>query len=103
MNLKFKEFQKQNLISKELDILRNNHFKKFQAKGLPSKKQEEWKYTDLKTIISNNFNNLEILNKKKKSQYGNKFLIDDLEHNSIVMCPGYMEIRYPDGPLTLQL
>ena len=55
MNLNFKEFQKQNLTLKELDSIRIKNFKIFETKGLPSKKQEHWKYTDLKTIINNSF------------------------------------------------
>ena len=69
MNLNFKEFQKQNLTLKELDSIRIKNFKIFETKGLPSKKQEHWKYTDLKTIINNSFSNLEILNSTKNNKY----------------------------------
>ena len=63
MNLKFEEFQKSNITSKELDAIRTKNFENFEKKGYPTKKQEHWKYTDLKTIINNNFTDLQIINK----------------------------------------
>ena len=88
MNLKFKEFKKSNTSSKELENIRNENFKKFEVSGFPSKKQEHWKYTDLKTIISNNFNNLEIFNNEIKSQYNNELLINSFEHNKVILFNG---------------
>ena len=55
MILKFQEFQKSNLGLKELDSIRIKNFKKFEKLGFPTKRQEHWKYSDLKTIIGNNF------------------------------------------------
>ena len=52
MNLKFKDFQKLNMGPKELDSIRALSFKKFEEQGFPTKRQEHWKYTDLKTIIN---------------------------------------------------
>ena len=74
MNLKFQEFQKSNLGLKELDNIRIKSFKKFETQGFPTKKQEHWKYTDLKTIINNNFENLQIFKDKSNSKYNNKLL-----------------------------
>ena len=69
MNLEFEKFKKENIISKELEDIRIKNFKKFEQMGFPSKKQEHWKYTDLYSIINNNFDNLEILNHKENSKY----------------------------------
>ena len=55
MNLKFQEFQKATLGLQELDNIRVKNFEKFKTQGFPTKRQEHWKYSDLKTIISNNF------------------------------------------------
>ena len=88
MNLKFEEFEKSNLDLKELDNIRVKNFKKFEKLGFPTKKQEHWKYTDLKNIISNNFENLQIFKDKKKSQYNNKLLIKDFEHNKVILLNG---------------
>ena len=63
MNLKFEEFHKSNSGIKELNNIRLKSFKKFETQGFPTKRQEHWKYTDLKNIISNNFENLEIFKK----------------------------------------
>ena len=54
MILNFDEFQKTNQIGSELDSIRIKNFNIFQKKGFPSKKEENWKYTDLKTILYNN-------------------------------------------------
>jgi len=88
MNLKFKEFQKSNLGLKELDNIRIKSFKKFETYGFPTKKQEHWKYTDLKTIINDNFKNLQIFKDKKTSKYNNKFLIKNFKHNKIILLNG---------------
>jgi len=51
MILNFDEFQKANQNGSELDDIRIKNFNIFQKKGFPSKKEESWKYTDLKRII----------------------------------------------------
>jgi len=88
MNLKFEEFQKISLGLKELDNIRFKSFKKFENQGFPTKKQEHWKYTDLNTIINNNFSNLKIFEDKKSSQYNSKSLIPNFEHNRIILLNG---------------
>jgi Fe-S cluster assembly protein SufD len=88
MNLKFEEFQKKNLGLKELSSIRTKSFKKFETLGLPSKRQEHWKYTDLKNIINNNFSDLQIIKDKKNTTYDKKFLIEDFEHNKIILLNG---------------
>ena len=88
MNLKFEEFKKNNFCLKELDNIRVKSFKKFEAKGFPTKKQEHWKYTDLRNIIYNNFQDLQIFNEEKTLKYNNDLLIKDFEHNKIVLLNG---------------
>ena len=85
MNLKFEEFHKSNLKLKELDNIRIKNFKKFETKGFPTKKQEHWKYTDIRNIISNNFEDLQIFNKNNDSHYNNELLVKDFEHNKIIL------------------
>ena len=86
--LKFEEFQKTKLGLKELDNIRLKNFKRFKNQGFPTKKQEHWKYTDLNTIINNNFSNLKIFEEKKNSKYNSKSLIPNFEHNSIILLNG---------------
>ena len=88
MNLKFEEFKKNNFCLKELDNIRVKSFKNFEAKGFPTKKQEHWKYTDLRNIIYNNFQDLQIFNEEKTLKYNNDLLIKDFEHNKIVLLNG---------------
>ncbi len=88
MNLNFEEFTKTNICLKELESIRIENFKKFQTKGLPTKRQEHWKYSDLKTIIDKNLNNLQIFNRKKNSSYNKKLLIKNFEHNKIILING---------------
>jgi len=88
MILNFDEFQKANRTSGKLDDIRIKNYNIFQKKGFPSKKEESWKYTDLKTLLYNNLNKLEILNNKKTSQYRDKWLLKNFQHNQIILVNG---------------
>ena len=98
MNLKFKEFQKSNLGFKELDNLRVKSFKSFETQGFPTKRQEHWKYTDIRNIISNNFQNLQIFNKNEVSHYNNELLVKEFEHNKIILLNG----KFVESNFTLE-
>jgi Fe-S cluster assembly protein SufD len=88
MNLKFEEFKKSNFGLKELDNIRIKSFQKFEIQGFPTKKQEHWKYTDLKNIINENFQSLEIFNDSNNLQYDKKLIIKNFEHNKIILLNG---------------
>ena len=88
MILNFDEFQKANQNGSELDDIRIKNFNIFQKKGFPSKKEESWKYTDLKRIIYNNLNKLEVPNNKKTSQYNSEWLLKNFQHNQIILVNG---------------
>jgi len=88
MILNFDEFQKANQGKTELNDIRIKNLNIFKKKGFPSKKEENWKYTDLKTIISNNLNKLEIPNNKKTSQYNSERLLKNFQHNQIILVNG---------------
>ena len=88
MNLKFEDFKKSNLNLKELDSIRFKNFKRFEMQGFPSKKQEHWKYTDLKNIINNNFKDLQIFQDEEISKYDKKSFIKDFKHNKIILLNG---------------
>tara|TARA_Y100001960_G_C14716745_1_gene850040 strand:- start:157 stop:1440 length:1284 start_codon:yes stop_codon:yes gene_type:complete len=88
MNLKFQEFQESNLGLKELDNIRFKNFKKFEEQGIPTKRQEHWKYTDLRTILNNNFENLEIFKDKENLHYNSDLLIKNFEHNKVILLNG---------------
>jgi len=88
MILNFDEFQKANQSGSELNNIRIKNLNIFKEKGFPSKREENWKYTDLKTILSNNLNKLEIPNNKKTSQYNNEWLLKNFQHNQIISVNG---------------
>ena len=88
MILNFDEFQKANQSESELNNIRIKNLNIFKKKGFPSKREEDWKYTDLKTILSNNLDKLEIPNNKKISQYNNEWLLKNFQHNQIILVNG---------------
>jgi len=88
MILDFDEFQKANQSGSELNDIRIKNLNIFKKKGFPSKREENWKYTDLKTILSNNLNKLEIPDNKKTSQYNNEWLFKNFQHNQIILVNG---------------
>jgi len=88
MILNFDEFQKANQNGSELDDIRIKNFNIFQKKGFPSKKEESWKYTDLKRILYNNLNKLEVPNNKKTSRYNSEWLLKNFKHNQIILVNG---------------
>ena len=49
-NIKDLSLEEKNLRKKNLDL--------FIQKGFPNKKNEDWKFTDLNTILEKNFNNI---------------------------------------------
>jgi len=88
MILNFDEFQKANQSGSELNNIRIKNLNIFKEKGFPSRREENWKYTDLKTILSNNLSTLEIPNNKRTSQYNSEWLLKDFKHNQIVLVNG---------------
>ncbi len=88
MILNFDEFQKAHQNGSELDDIRIKNFNIFQKKGFPTKREESWKYTDLKRIIYNNLNKLEVPNNKKTSRYNSEWLLKNFKHNQIILVNG---------------
>ena len=65
---------------------RKKNFDLFLKSGLPNKKDENWKFTDLNFIIKKNFNKITNNSQfkfEKKIEY-----IDDFEHNHILLVNG---------------
>jgi len=88
MILNFDNFKKSNLGGSKLNNIRIKNLNIFKEKGFPTKKEENWKYTDLNTILSNNLSKLEILNDKKTSQYNNEWILKNFQHNQIILVNG---------------
>jgi len=73
-------------ISKEEKKFRIKNLELFKASGFPNKRIEDWKFSDFKNIIDSNF---EKLDTKKASSDINKIeLLEDFEHNNIILVNG---------------
>ncbi len=73
--------------SKKENIERKKNLELFFERGLPNKKDESWKFTDLNLIIKKNFKNI-------KNNFDFNFdekinFINDFEHNFILLVNGY--------------
>ena len=77
-NIKDLTLEEKNLRKKNLDL--------FFQKGFPNKKNEDWKFTDLNTILEKNFNN--IVNKDFTSEVKKLKRINEFEHNFILLVDG---------------
>ena len=81
----FKIEKIKDLSSDEID-LRKKNLDLFYQTGFPNKKDEDWKFSDLNSILSENFNNIvndDFLTKEKKFK-----LIEEFEHNFILLYNG---------------
>ena len=65
---------------------RKNNLELFLKNGLPNKKDENWKFTDLNLIINKNFK--KITNNQNFSLDKKIKFIEDFEHNSIILING---------------
>ncbi len=67
---------------------RKDHFSKFVESGFPSKKLEDWKFSDLKAIINKNITELKFgFNTYEHKSYNYKFL-KNFEHSKILILNG---------------
>ena len=78
----------ENISSKEKKI-REEYLKIFNKDGFPNKKSEDWKFTDLNKIISNNFEELKTFNQSNEFKTIEK--VEDFEHNFIFLINGFLK------------
>ena len=74
-----------NLSPEEINFRKKN-LELFYQIGFPNKKDEDWKFSDLNSILSNNFNNIE--NTHFVSKEKNFKIINNFEHNYISLFNG---------------
>ncbi len=83
--------------SKKEETDRIKNLEQFLKTGLPNKKDENWKFSDLNTIISKNFKNI---TNNDNFQFDKKIqLINNFEHNHIVLINGSFkssDIKFED-------
>ena len=77
----------------ETDIeLKRQYLNKFIKNGFPSRKLENWKFSDLSQIIHNNIGQLSYFNDYSSSnKIDTSIFIDGLEHNKIFFINGRVE------------
>ena len=91
------DFKKISSSSEREALDRKKNFEIFLKTGLPNKKNENWKFSDFNSIINKNFkkitNNIDFKFEKKIE------LINDFEHNHIVLVNGILkscDIRFEE-------
>ena len=77
---------KKNFSSSQKEIKESN-FNNFIKNGFPNKRIEDWKFSDLKQIITTNFENIDFSKKEEQSNIEENFTFD-LEHNKIIFING---------------
>ncbi len=87
--IKSEELKKFSKISSNEKNFRIKNMEYFNNKGFPNKKLEDWKFTDFREIVSSNFNELQIPEKKEKIE--NLELLKDFEHNYIFLINGSLD------------
>ena len=76
---------------KDIEI-KQNFLNKFLEKGFPSRKLENWKFSDLNQIINKNITNISFYNDYSvPNKIDTSIFIDGLEHNKIVFINGRIE------------
>ena len=91
------EIDKIGKFTKEEKAFRVKNLDYFNEIGFPNKKSEDWKFSDLREIVSRNFNKLDL--KLEKSEKPKINFIKDFEHNYIVITNGELtlsDFKYED-------
>ena len=88
----FEKLIKTSTFSESEAELKKSFLNKFILKGFPSKKSENWKFSDINQIIKKNIGELNFYNNYSSSnKIDTSIFIDGLEHNKIVFINGRVE------------
>tara|TARA_A100001011_G_scaffold333521_1_gene361307 strand:- start:223 stop:1464 length:1242 start_codon:yes stop_codon:yes gene_type:complete len=91
------EIDKIGRFTKEEKIFRAKNLDYFNNVGFPNKQSEDWKFSDLRDIVSRNFSKLDL--KLENSEKAKVDFIKDFEHNYIVITNGELissDFKYED-------
>ena len=80
------EIDKINITNEADRNFREENLKAFNTKGFPSKKEEDWKFSDVRTIFAKNLKKFNLDN--SNSEEVNIRLINDFDHNYIFLVNG---------------
>ena len=85
-----KSIKSLNLADKKVE-LRKKNLENFIEKGFPSRRVEEWKFSDLNQIISSNIKELSFFNNKtEQSNFDQSVIIKNFDHNKIIFINGFL-------------
>ena len=92
IKIDFEKTIKASSFSKRDADLKKGFLNKFIGKGFPSRKSENWKFSDMNQIIKKNIGELSFYNDYSLSnKIDTSVFIDELEHNKIVFINGRVE------------
>ena len=86
LEINFKKIDQIKKITLEEKNFRTKNLELFKIAGFPNKKFEDWKFTDFRKIVDNNFNTLDT--EKVVSDFKQKELLKNFEHNYIILVNG---------------
>ncbi len=87
LKLNFDKIISLNNLSDSQKKIKQENFNNYFEKGLPNKRNEDWKFSDINQIISKNFDNLNFIVDQNKIFEEKDFPLD-FEHNKISFVDG---------------
>ena len=87
IKLNFENYLNEKNFSSSQKEIKEISFNNFIKNGFPNKRLEDWKFSDLKQIITTNFEDINFSKKEEQSNIDKNFIVD-LEHNKIVFIDG---------------
>ena len=88
------KFNFEELKNKEIDNfpIRKDHFNKFIEQGFPNKRLEQWKFSDLNTILNTNIKNFKFGFNKIIKNIDKQNVIKNFEHSKIFIVNGVFSL-----------
>jgi Fe-S cluster assembly protein SufD len=87
IKLNFENYLNQKNFTSSQKEIKEISFNNFIKNGFPNKRLEDWKFSDLKQIITTNFEDINFSKKEEKSNIDKNFTVN-IEHNKIVFIDG---------------
>ena len=87
IKLNFENYLNEKNFSNSQKEIKEISFNNFIKNGFPNKRLEDWKFSDLKQIITTNFEDINFSKKEEQSNLDKNFIVD-IEHNKIFFIDG---------------
>ncbi|WP_457609609.1 Fe-S cluster assembly protein SufD [Lutibacter sp.] len=75
-------------LDSNVHAIRQKAIHNFEVQGFPTKKDEEWKYTNLKSLLKNDFNLFPSANKSVEFKDVERYLINEIESYKLIFIDG---------------